>query len=284
MPLEPLVTAIQPALELAFHVQPGPAVTDTEPLPPPEGPRQLARFRIYREGLWRAAWGDGPAGPTLAVSGRVDDPGAIEPVRDPRAIGGIPRWLLVTVAILLLAGGLGGLQTAGDRGLDVALGGLGGQLGLLAGMLHDLFGLALHLADDAAYCAGVWLGCARERTLGPLLPRHIPPVGDDPGPEPGQDRDADHEAGGEGGARRAVDVEISPPRVAAIENPDMDVVHTNPFLRPVGTRSIGEVEVPEAPPAPAGPAPVSRSAAAGIGPENPGDDLNAPAYTRKYMD
>mgnify|MGYP001812261153 CR=1 FL=1 len=30
---------------------------------------------------------------------------------------------------------------------------------------------ALHLADDAAYCAGVWLGCARERTLGPLLPR-----------------------------------------------------------------------------------------------------------------
>jgi len=30
---------------------------------------------------------------------------------------------------------------------------------------------ALYLADDAAYCAGVWLGCARERTLGPLLPR-----------------------------------------------------------------------------------------------------------------
>lgn len=30
---------------------------------------------------------------------------------------------------------------------------------------------ALHLADDAAYCAGVWIGCVRERTLGPLLPR-----------------------------------------------------------------------------------------------------------------
>lgn len=29
----------------------------------------------------------------------------------------------------------------------------------------------LHLADDAAYCAGVWLGCRRERTIGPLLPR-----------------------------------------------------------------------------------------------------------------
>jgi cell division protein FtsZ len=52
-----------------------------------------------------------------------------------------------------------------------------------------------------------------------------------------------------------------------------------PFLRPVGTRNIGEVEVPEAP-APM----VTRSVAAGIGPENPGDDLNAPAYTRKYMD
>ena len=30
---------------------------------------------------------------------------------------------------------------------------------------------ALHLADDAAYCAGVWIGCARERTLGPLIPQ-----------------------------------------------------------------------------------------------------------------
>jgi hypothetical protein len=29
----------------------------------------------------------------------------------------------------------------------------------------------LHLADDAAYCAGVWLGCRREGTIGPLLPR-----------------------------------------------------------------------------------------------------------------
>jgi mycofactocin system glycosyltransferase len=30
---------------------------------------------------------------------------------------------------------------------------------------------ALRLADAAAYGAGVWAGCARERTLGPLLPR-----------------------------------------------------------------------------------------------------------------
>ncbi|HXY27299.1 MAG TPA: hypothetical protein VEH82_03390, partial [Acidimicrobiales bacterium] len=32
---------------------------------------------------------------------------------------------------------------------------------------------ALHMADDAAYGAGVWVGCARERTLEPLLPRLV---------------------------------------------------------------------------------------------------------------
>ena len=31
--------------------------------------------------------------------------------------------------------------------------------------------LALHIADDAAYGAGVWIGCARERTVAPLVPR-----------------------------------------------------------------------------------------------------------------
>ncbi len=30
---------------------------------------------------------------------------------------------------------------------------------------------ALHVADDLSYGAGVWLGCARERTLGPVVPR-----------------------------------------------------------------------------------------------------------------
>lgn len=29
----------------------------------------------------------------------------------------------------------------------------------------------LYIADDAAYCTGVWLGCIRHRTVGPLLPR-----------------------------------------------------------------------------------------------------------------
>jgi hypothetical protein len=31
--------------------------------------------------------------------------------------------------------------------------------------------VALHVADDVAYGTGVWLGCARERTLVPLIPR-----------------------------------------------------------------------------------------------------------------
>ena len=30
---------------------------------------------------------------------------------------------------------------------------------------------ALHVADDAAYGLGVWVGCARERTAAPLVPR-----------------------------------------------------------------------------------------------------------------
>jgi hypothetical protein len=53
------------------------------------------------------------------------------------------------------------------------------------------------------------------------------------------------------------------------------------FLRPVGTRDIGEVESPGWP---AKPAPMNRSVASGLGPDNPADDLQAPAYTRKYMD
>jgi cell division protein FtsZ len=54
-----------------------------------------------------------------------------------------------------------------------------------------------------------------------------------------------------------------------------------PFLRPVGTRNIGDVDTPEWP---ARQPAVNRSAASGIGPNNSRDDLMAPAYTRKYMD
>ncbi|MBK8166488.1 MAG: cell division protein FtsZ [bacterium] len=53
------------------------------------------------------------------------------------------------------------------------------------------------------------------------------------------------------------------------------------FLTPVGTRNLGEVEVPDGT---AVVPPMTRSAAAGLGPENPNADLSAPAYTRKYMD
>ncbi len=53
------------------------------------------------------------------------------------------------------------------------------------------------------------------------------------------------------------------------------------FLRPVGIRNIAEVEVPDTEEVPP---PVNRSASAGLGPVNPADDRNTPAYIRKYMD
>lgn len=53
------------------------------------------------------------------------------------------------------------------------------------------------------------------------------------------------------------------------------------FLTRVGVRPLGEVEVPAAVQAPPL---VTRSVASGIGPDSPGDDISAPAYTRKYMD
>lgn len=53
------------------------------------------------------------------------------------------------------------------------------------------------------------------------------------------------------------------------------------FLKQVGTRNIGEVEVPD--PDPNRVRSQGRPTA-GLGSATPGDDLNAPAYTRKYMD
>jgi hypothetical protein len=43
----------------------------------------------------------------------------------------------------------------------------------------------LRLLDDAAYCAGVWTGCWRARTLAPLRPRLGSWPGRTPVPEPG---------------------------------------------------------------------------------------------------
>jgi hypothetical protein len=81
----------------------GPDV-DLVGLPVAAGLRQQIRYRVYREGPWRVAWGDGPPSAVQMVQGRVDDPAAVEPVRDPRVIGGLPRWvlaLLVSLAVVL---------------------------------------------------------------------------------------------------------------------------------------------------------------------------------------
>ena len=72
-----------------------------------------------------------------------------------------------------------------------------------------------------------------------------------------------------------VAAESDHPAAAVMEAP------SQPFLRSVGVRSIGEVETPDRSVLAT---PVNRSIAAGIGPDNPKDDLMAPAYTRKYMD
>ncbi len=71
----------------------------------------------------------------------------------------------------------------------------------------------------------------------------------------------------------------------AAEPHDVPASTAERFLRPVGTRSIGEVEIPEAGTGLREETPrVNRSEAAGLGPDNPGDDRKAPAYIRKYMD
>jgi hypothetical protein len=37
--------------------------------------------------------------------------------------------------------------------------------------LDPVRAVAVHVADDVAYGTGIWVGCARERTLVPLIPR-----------------------------------------------------------------------------------------------------------------
>jgi hypothetical protein len=67
------------------------------------GPRLVAPFRAYRLGPWRAAWRDGPASAVAVVSGRLQGANERQPVRDPRALSGLPRWLPAIAAVLLLA-------------------------------------------------------------------------------------------------------------------------------------------------------------------------------------
>lgn len=73
-------------------------VSDEMPLPPPEGLRRLARYRVYRVGPWRAAWTTGDPGRAMTVVGSVTDPEQIATVRDPRVLGGVAGWLLLLVA------------------------------------------------------------------------------------------------------------------------------------------------------------------------------------------
>jgi cell division protein FtsZ len=83
-------------------------------------------------------------------------------------------------------------------------------------------------------------------------------------------------AGGEPRTPARLDGPAAPPRATAAA-----AAGVGRFLTPVGTRSIGDVEVPDGT---AVAPPLTRSAAAGLGPDNPNADLSAPAYTRKYMD
>jgi len=73
-------------------------------LAPAAGPRLVLGLRPYRLGPWRPAWPGGPTGPVHRVVGRLTDADGLVPVRDPRALGGLPRWLP-----WLLAAGLLGL-------------------------------------------------------------------------------------------------------------------------------------------------------------------------------
>ena len=85
----------------------------------------------------------------------------------------------------------------------------------------------------------------------------------------------DSVAGGEPRTPAHVDAPVTPERPAKPTSSGPGL-----FLTRVGTRGIGEVEVPDGQTVQA----VTRSAAAGLGPDHPNADLSQPAYTRKYMD
>jgi hypothetical protein len=113
-----------------------------------------------------------------------------------------------------------------------------------------------------------------------LRPRGTEPVSEQVAEAP-QEFLARAAAGGGADVIRPADP--AAPAVTGAEHPAAGLAAepSQPFLRPVGTRDIGEVESPAWP---AKPASLNRSVASGLGPDNPADDLQAPAYTRKYMD
>jgi hypothetical protein len=79
---------------------PGLAASD---LPAHEGARLVLGARVYRLGPWRAAWQEGPDSAVQEVVGRLDGQVAAAPVRDPRSLGGLPRWLPWLLAAVVLA-------------------------------------------------------------------------------------------------------------------------------------------------------------------------------------
>ena len=104
-------------------LEPAPAVEVTLPedFPAPGGVWFLAPFRIYRLGPWRPAWADDSPGPLLAVTGRLEGAGDLAPVRDPRALSGLPLWVLILAGgLVLLAGVLLLLRRWRHRGLVAA--------------------------------------------------------------------------------------------------------------------------------------------------------------------
>ena len=65
--------------------------------------------------------------------------------------------------------------------------------------------------------------------------------------------------------------------VTTEESPPADQL----FLRRVGTRALGEVDVP---PPREDLQPPEHAPGTGLRPQAPGEDLGTPAYSRKYMD
>ncbi len=73
-------------------------------LPAASGPRVVLGLRPLRLGPWRAVWaGEGPRGAVQLVRGRLAEDAAAAPVRDPRPLGGLPRWLPWLLGALVVA-------------------------------------------------------------------------------------------------------------------------------------------------------------------------------------
>jgi len=76
-----------------------------EALPPVAGPRVVSLYRVYRTDPFRLEWA-GRSSAVVDVRGRVDDPGRLAEIRDPRAWSWVTTTLVAWLAALALAGGL----------------------------------------------------------------------------------------------------------------------------------------------------------------------------------